>query len=69
MKISSFFVNLLSMQSPNERKTTVIPGYQGHVPRVKVINQFLGKRVTEQAREVFKPEVIDKPGNSYSTTG
>jgi len=29
----------------------------------------LGKRVTEQAREVFKPDVIDKPENNYSTTG
>ena len=46
-------------QSPAERKSAVIPGYAGYVPRVKVNNQYLGKRNTEQAREVLKPEVID----------
>jgi hypothetical protein len=47
----------------------VIPGYAGYVPRVKVNNQYLGKRITEQSREVFKPEIIDTPTNGYSTTG
>ena len=57
------------MQSPQPRQSAVIPGYQGHVPRVKVNNQFLGKRVTEQSRDVFKPDLIDKPQNGFSTTG
>lgn len=59
----------MQAKSPSERKAAVIPGYAGYVPRVKVNNQFLGKRVTEQAREVFKPEVLDVPENNFSTTG
>ena len=51
------------------RASAVIPGYSGYVPRVKVNNQYLGKRMTEQSREVFKPEVIDAPTNNFSTTG
>ena len=47
----------------------MIPGYQGHVPRVKVNNQFLGKRITEQSRDVLKESVVDRPGNNFSTTG
>ena len=47
----------------------MIPGYKGHVPRVKVNNQYLGKRITEQSRDVFKPEVVDTPTNNFSTTG
>jgi len=47
----------------------VIPGYKGHIPRVKVNNQFLGKRITEQSREVFREEILDKAENNFSTTG
>lgn len=39
------------------------------MPRVNVNNQFLGKRVTEQSRDVFKAEVVDSPANMFSTTG
>ena len=56
-------------QEPGPRNNSVIPGYQGHVPRVKVNNQYLGKRITEQSREVFREEVLDKPQNNFSTTG
>jgi len=56
-------------KSPSARKGSVIPGYSGYVPKVNVNNHFLGKRVTEQAREVFKPDVLDKPENTFSTTG
>ena len=48
---------------------SVIPGYAGYVPRVKVNNQYVGKRQTEQSREVFKQSVIDKVENNFSTTG
>ena len=41
----------------------------GHVPRVKVNNQYLGKRITEQSRDVLKEDMIDRPGNNFSTTG
>jgi hypothetical protein len=51
------------------RQSAVIPGYQGYVPRVKVNNQYLGKRVTEQSRDVLKQELIDTPVNNFSTTG
>jgi hypothetical protein len=47
----------------------VIPGYQGYVPFVKVNNQFIGKRVTEQSRDVLKKCVVDQVNNNYSTTG
>ena len=57
------------MKSPREKQSAVIPGYQGHVPRVKVNNQFLGKRATEQARDVLKAAVVDAPQNNFSTTG
>lgn len=57
------------MKSPREKQSAVIPGYQGHVPRVKVNNQFLGKRATEQSRDVLRPEVVDVAGNNFSTTG
>ena len=47
----------------------MIPGYAGYVPRVKVNNQYLGKRITEQSRDVFRKDVIDKAENNFSTTG
>ena len=60
---------VLCLQSPTSRQSAVIPGYQGHVPLVNVNNVHFGKRKTEQSREVFKPEVIDKRVNNFSTTG
>ena len=47
----------------------MIPGYAGYVPRVKVNNQYLGKRITEQSRDVLKAEIVDKAENNFSTTG
>ena len=47
----------------------MIPGYQGYVPFVKVNNQFVQKRVTEQSRDVLKEDVVDKVQNNFSTTG
>ena len=57
------------MKSPRENKNTVIPGYAGYLPRLKVDNHHLGKRIAEQAREVFKPETLDSPKNGLSSTG
>lgn len=51
------------------RQSAVIPGYAGYVPRVGVNNQYLGKRITEQSRDVFKADIIDKAANGFSTTG
>jgi len=39
------------------------------VPRVKVNNQYLGKRITEQSRDVLREDIVDIAGNSFSTTG
>ena len=60
---------MIFVQSPQPRAAAVIPGYAGYVPKVKVNNQYLGKRMTEQSRDVFKTEVIDTPTNNFSTTG
>ena len=57
------------LQKPPVKQAAVIPGYAGHVPRIKVNNQFLGKRQTEQARDVLKQEILDKSANGFSTTG
>lgn len=59
----------MGVKSPQPRQSAVIPGYQGYVPRIKVNNQYLGKRITEQSREVYKEDVLDKPANAFSTTG
>lgn len=59
----------MAVKAPGPRYNSVIPGYKGHVPRVKVNNQFLGKRITEQSREVFREEILDKADNNFSTTG
>lgn len=59
----------MAHKSPGPKKSSVIPGYKGHIPLVNTQNHLLGKRVTEQARDVFKPEVIDTPNNNFSTTG
>jgi hypothetical protein len=59
----------MSAKSPQPRASAVIPGYAGYVPKVKVNNQYLGKRITEQSRDVLKPECIDTPVNNFSTTG
>ena len=56
-------------QSPQPRQSAVIPGYTGHVPRVKVNNQYLGKRMTEQSRDVLKDTIVDTPANNFATTG
>ena len=47
----------------------MIPGYAGYRPQIRVNNHHLGKTVTEQSREVFKPEILDKPTNQLATTG
>ena len=41
------------VQSPVKNKNTVLPGYQGHLPKIGYDNTLIGKRFTEQAREVF----------------
>lgn len=45
--------NDMSSKSPTHNKNTVIPGYQGHLPKLYVENVKHGKRVTEQTREIF----------------
>lgn len=59
----------MGIKSPQPRQSAVIPGYTGHVPRVKVNNQYLGKRMTEQSRDVLKDQVVDTPANNFATTG
>lgn len=61
--------NDMSQKTPVEKKSTVIPGYQGYRPRIHVNNHHLGKTIAEQAREVFKPEVVDTPINGLASTG
>ncbi len=51
------------------RKSTVFPGYQGYVPRLKVNNHHLGKTLTEQSREVFNEQTLDRPENAFASTG
>jgi len=53
-------------QSP--RKSNSIPGYGGYRPNIKA-NVHIGKTVTEQSREVFKPSVLDAQANNFATTG
>jgi len=36
----------------------VVPGYQGYVPNLKA-NQLLGKRYTEQTRDVLARDRMD----------
>ena len=67
LTVIHFFFRIV--QAPGARYNSVIPGYKGHVPRVKVNNQYLGKRITEQSREVFREEILDKAENNFSTTG
>ena len=57
------------LQSPQPRQSAVIPGYAGYVPKIKANNQFIGKRLTEQSRDVLKESMIDRPENAFSTTG
>ena len=47
----------------------MIPGYAGYVPKIKANNQFIGKRLTEQSRDVLKEKMIDVAENAFSTTG
>ena len=48
------------MQSPSANKNTVLPGYQGHLPKIWVENTMIGRRITEQCREIFNDE-LDSP--------
>jgi hypothetical protein len=43
----------------------VTPGYQGHIPKLTTENVFIGKRVTELAREVFNDEGMETPKNEH----
>lgn len=67
-KVLSFFL-YISNQVQVSKKSDVIPGYAGYRPQIAADNHHLGKTITEQSREVFKPEVIDKPINNFATTG
>mmetsp|Transcript_44592 Transcript_44592/g.59166 ORF Transcript_44592/g.59166 Transcript_44592/m.59166 type:complete len:96 (-) Transcript_44592:788-1075(-) len=53
--------NDMTVKTPTSRQSAVIPGYAGYVPRVKVNNQYLGKRITEQSRDVLREQLLDKP--------
>lgn len=61
--------NDMGNKKPCTRQSAVIPGYQGHVPRVGTDNMCMGKRMTEQSRDVLKASIIDKASNNFSTTG
>jgi len=47
-------------QSPSCNKNTVIPGYQGHLPKIWVENTMISKRLTEQCRDIFNDD-LDNP--------
>ena len=53
-------------QSPTQNKNTVIPGYQGHLPKLYVENIKHGKRITEQTREIFNGELDDETRNKIN---
>lgn len=57
------------LQVPARKKSTVIPGYAGYVPRIAVNNHHLGKTIAEQSREVFNEKTLDTPVNLFSSTG
>lgn len=46
----------------------VIPKYGGYVPN-KYSDQLLGKRITEQSRDVFNNKNIDDKQATMSSTG
>jgi hypothetical protein len=50
----------------------VIPGYQGHLPKLYVENVKHGKRITEQTREIFNEgldaETSSKINSNLNTT-
>jgi len=58
----------MSDRSPRENKNTILPGYAGYLPRLKVDNHLIGKRITEQAREVFNENTLGAK-NGMSSTG
>jgi len=59
--------NFAQISAP--RKSAIIPGYAGYIPRLRVNNHHVGKTITEQSREVFDAKVIDTPINNLSSTG
>jgi hypothetical protein len=61
--------NDMGAKVPAAKKSTVVPGYQGHVPRIAVNNHHLSKTIAEQSREVFNNDTLDKPRNSFASTG
>ena len=54
---------------PARKKSCVIPGYQGYLPRLAVENHHIEKTITEQSREVFNPQTLDHQVNCYASTG
>lgn len=65
-KVSS--AGYLTSQSPVEKKNAAVPGYKGFVPGMKN-NNHVGKRYTEQTRDVMRPDVIDNKKRVLATTG
>lgn len=54
-------------KSPTHNKNTVIPGYQGHLPKLYVENVKHGKRITEQTREIFNEGLDDETKNKINS--
>ena len=45
----------------------MIPGYQGHLPKLYVENVKHGKRITEQTREIFNTQLDDETGKQVNS--
>eukprot|EP00349_Pseudokeronopsis_sp_Brazil_P001834 CAMPEP_0202956802 /NCGR_PEP_ID=MMETSP1396-20130829/1303_1 /ASSEMBLY_ACC=CAM_ASM_000872 /TAXON_ID= /ORGANISM="Pseudokeronopsis sp., Strain Brazil" /LENGTH=74 /DNA_ID=CAMNT_0049673993 /DNA_START=96 /DNA_END=320 /DNA_ORIENTATION=+ len=58
----------MSSQSPCERKNMAIPGYKGYIPGVKA-EPAVGKRFSEQSREVLTKQGLDDKEAVLASTG
>ena len=61
--------NDMSEKVPARKKSCVIPGYQGHMPRIAVNNHHLQQTIAEQSRQVFNEPTLDVARNSFASTG
>lgn len=58
----------MGTKSPAPKRNCALPGYQGFVPGVRA-NSLLGKRFTEQTRDVFNAKHLESKKQEFSSTG
>ena len=58
----------MAVKSPAPRRNCALPGYQGFVPNIRA-NSLLGKRFTEQTRDVLNHKHMDDKHQMFSSTG